>query len=109
MSRIAYVQRTLPAARAARVSIEDRGYQFADGIYEVIEVNGGALIDEALHLDRLTRSLARGFDREARWRMPRSRSCCARSSRRNRVRDGMVYMQVTRGVAAEITRSPIRR
>jgi D-alanine transaminase len=57
MSRVAYVNgRYLPHA-AARVHIEDRGYQFADGVYEVCEVRGGQLVDERRHLDRLDRSL----------------------------------------------------
>jgi D-alanine transaminase len=57
MSRVAYVNgRYLPHA-AARVHVEDRGYQFSDGVYEVCEVRGGHLIDERRHLDRLDRSL----------------------------------------------------
>jgi len=98
MSRIAYVNgRYLPHAEAA-VSIEDRGYQFADGVYEVCEVRGGRLVDETRHMARLDRSL-----REL--RMPRPMSAKALSHvlretvRRNRVHDGIVYLQVTRGVA----------
>ena len=57
MSRIAYVNgRYVPHADAA-VHIEDRGYQFADGVYEVCEVRGGRLVDKRRHLDRLDRSL----------------------------------------------------
>ena len=55
----------------ARVHVEDRGYQFADGVYEVIAVNRGRLIDEEPHLDRLARSLA-----ELRMRWPMSRQRC---------------------------------
>ena len=48
MSRIAYVDgRYLPHA-AARVHVEDRGYQFADGVYEVVPVHLGRLVDEEL-------------------------------------------------------------
>lgn len=99
MSRIAYVNgRYEPHARA-QVSIEDRGYQFADGVYEVIEVNGGSLIDEALHLDRLSRSLG-----ELQIRPPLTSAALRLVLRtivaRNRVKDGMVYLQVTRGVAS---------
>ena len=43
--------------REGGVHIEDRGYQFADGVYEVVGVRGGKLIDEAPHIDRLDRSL----------------------------------------------------
>src|SRR5437588_1806558 len=58
MSRIAYVNgRYLPLA-AASVNIEDRGYQFSDGVYEVCEVKGGRLVDERRHLERLGRSLS---------------------------------------------------
>lgn len=98
MSRVAYVNgRYLPHA-AATVHIEDRGYQFSDGVYEVCEVRHGALIDAPLHLARLERSLG-----ELRIRMPISpaalRVVLHETVRRNRVRDGIVYLQVTRGVA----------
>ena len=57
MSRIAYVNgRYLPHAHAS-VHIEDRGYQFADGVYEVCEVRDGKLVDERRHMNRLKRSL----------------------------------------------------
>jgi D-alanine transaminase len=98
MSRIAYVNgRYLPHAEAA-VSIEDRGYQFADGVYEVCEVRGGRLVDETRHMARLDRSL-----RELRMARPMSAKALSHvlreTVRRNRVRDGIVYVQVTRGVA----------
>jgi D-alanine transaminase len=98
MSRIAYVNgRYLPHGEAS-VHIEDRGYQFADGVYEVIAVQGGALIDEALHLARLDRSLG-----ELRIAAPMSRRALSlvlrELLRRNRIGDGFVYLQVTRGVA----------
>ena len=58
MSRIAYVNgRYLPLADA-KVHVEDRGYQFGDGVYEVCEVRDGRLIDERRHLERLQRSLS---------------------------------------------------
>ena len=98
MSRIAYVNgRYLPHAQAA-VSIEDRGYQFADGVYEVCEVNGGRLVDETRHMARLDRSL-----RELRMARPMSAKALSHvlreTVRRNRVREGIVYVQVTRGIA----------
>jgi D-alanine transaminase len=98
MSRIAYVNgRYLPHGEAS-VHIEDRGYQFADGVYEVIAVQGGELIDETLHLARLDRSLG-----ELRIAAPMSRRVLSlvlrELLRRNRIRDGYVYLQVTRGVA----------
>ena len=98
MSRIAYVNgRYLPLARA-KVHVEDRGYQFADGIYEVIAIHDGNLIDELPHLQRLRRSLD-----ELRIAMPVSeaalRHIMAEIVARNRVVDGALYMQITRGVA----------
>jgi D-alanine transaminase len=98
MSRIAYVNgRYLPHGAAA-VHIEDRGYQFADGVYEVCEIRDGRVIDERLHLARLRRSLA-----ELSIRPPVGDAALGvilrEVVRRNRVRDGMVYLQVTRGVA----------
>ena len=98
MSRIAYVNgRYLPLA-AAMVNVEDRGYQFSDGVYEVCEVRGGRLIDERRHMERLQRSLS-----ELRIAMPMSPSSLSvvlhETVRRNRVRWGIVYLQITRGVA----------
>ncbi len=98
MSRIAYVNgRYLPHERA-QVSIEDRGFQFADGVYEVCEVRGGHLVDERRHMARLDRSLS-----ELRIARPMSAAALSvvmhETVRRNRVRDGIVYLQITRGVA----------
>ncbi|HQS09944.1 MAG: D-amino acid aminotransferase [Rhizobiales bacterium 24-66-13] len=98
MSRIAYVNGRYLPHRDACVHVEDRGYQFADGVYEVCEVRGGKLIDERRHLDRLDRSLT-----ELRIAAPMSRGALTtvlrETVRRNLVRDGLVYLQVTRGVA----------
>jgi D-alanine transaminase len=69
MSRIAYVNGRYVAQRAACVNVEDRGYQFGDGIYEVVHVHDGRCIDEDRHLDRLERSL-----REIRLPMPMPRA-----------------------------------
>lgn len=98
MSRIAYVNgRYLPRAEAT-VQVEDRGYQFADGVYEVCEVRGGYLIDERRHLKRLDRSLS---ELQIRAPMPHAALSIVlhEVARRNRVHDGLVYIQVTRGVA----------
>jgi D-alanine transaminase len=98
MSRIAYVNGRYLPHRAATVHIEDRGYQFADGVYEVIAVQRGALVDEGLHLRRLERSL-----RELRIAEPMAegalKTVMREVIRRNRVRDGIIYIQMTRGVA----------
>ena len=99
MSRIAYVNGRYESHARAQVSIDDRGYQFADGVYEVVEVHEHALIDEDLHFERLARSLS-----ELAIAAPLDRSALAlvmrEVVRRNRVRHGMVYAQVSRGVAA---------
>jgi D-alanine transaminase len=98
MSRIAYVNGRYVPHREATVHIEDRGYQFADGVYEVVCVQGGRVIDEEPHLDRLERSLG-----ELRIAQPMGRPAYRQVTRellrRNRVTDGIVYTQITRGVA----------
>ena len=98
MARYAYVNGRYVDHRDASVHIEDRGYQLADGVYEVVGVRDGKLIDAVPHIDRLDRSL-----RELRIAWPVSRPTLGfimrELIRRNRLRDGLVYMQVTRGVA----------
>ena len=98
MSRIAYVNgRYLPHGAAA-VHVEDRGYQFADGVYEVCEVRQGFIVDMTRHLDRLARSLS---ELQMGWPLSRDsfKMVLREVVRRNRVRNGLVYLQVTRGVA----------
>jgi D-alanine transaminase len=98
VSRIAYVAGQYLPHRQAAVHIEDRGYQFGDGVYEVIAVIGGHLIDEERHLARLNRSLT-----ELRINPPMNDSALKivirEVIRRNGVDTGIVYLQVTRGVA----------
>jgi D-alanine transaminase len=98
MSRIAYVNGRYVPHAAAMVHVEDRGYQFSDGVYEVCEVRAGRLVDERRHIERLQRSLG-----ELRIRPPMSPLALGVVMRetiaRNRVRNGIVYLQVTRGVA----------
>jgi D-alanine transaminase len=96
MTRIVYVNgQYVPYAHAA-VHAEDRGFQFADAVYEVCEVVRGRLVDETRHMARLTRSLA-----ELRIPQPMTARAWSRvlreTIRRNRVRDGIVYLQVSRG------------
>lgn len=98
MGRIAYVNgRFVPHAEAA-VHIEDRGYQLADAVYEVWALFGGRMVDAEGHFARLERSLG-----ELRIPMPMSRRALTivlrETIRQNRVRDGLVYLQVSRGVA----------
>lgn len=98
MGRIAYVNgRFVPKAEAF-VHIEDRGYQLADAVYEVWALFDGKLADPEGHFARLERSLS-----ELRISMPMSRKALTlvlkEAVRRNRVREGLVYLQVSRGVA----------
>ena len=98
MSRIAYVNGRYVAHHEAGVHIEDRGYQFADGVYEVIAVAKTYLVDTKLHYNRLERSLG-----EIKLDPPIARAALdvvlREVVRRNRIQNGIVYLQVTRGVA----------
>lgn len=98
MSRIAYVAGQYLPHRLAAVHIEDRGYQFADGVYEVMAVAGGRIVDEAPHFARLARSL-----KELQIPPPIGdaalRIVLREVVRRNGVSDGIVYLQATRGAA----------
>ena len=98
MPRITYVNGQYVPHRDAFVHVEDRGYQFADGVYEVILVHRGKLVDEIPHLDRLDRSLS---ELRIESPMPRApmRQVLREMVRRNRINDGIVYIQATRGVA----------
>ena len=99
MSRIAYVDGVYQPIDMPGIHVEDRGYQFADGVYEVCAVHNARPVDEEAHLDRLERSLA-----ELGIAAPMSRAAMKIVVRetlaRNRIRNGIVYMQVTRGVAS---------
>ena len=98
MSRIVYLNGSFVPFEEARIPIMDRGFLFADGIYEVSAVLNGRLVDHEAHLARLDRSLA-----EIRIANPYSAAEWTRLQeelvRRNGLAEGLVYMQVTRGVA----------
>ncbi len=98
MARIAYVNGRYCDLREAAVNIEDRGYQFSDGVYEVCEIRDGSLVDLPRHMARLKRSLG-----EIRIAMPMGEPALAAVMhevvRRNRVHYGLIYLQITRGVA----------
>ncbi len=98
MPRISYVNGRYVRHSAATVHIEDRGYQFADGVYEVIAVHGGRPIDEDGHLERLGRSLG---ELGIAWPMKVRplKIVMKEMLRRNHIHHGMLYIQVTRGVA----------
>lgn len=98
MSRIAYVNGRFVPKADAMVHIEDRGYQLADAVYEVWALFDGKLADPEGHFARLERSLS-----ELSIAMPMSRAALTtvlrEAVRRNRIREGLVYLQVSRGVA----------
>ena len=106
MSRVAYVNGAYSAHGEAVVQIEDRGFQFADGVYEVWSVFNGRLADFQGHMSRLHRSLG-----ELKIDIPMSAGALGvvlrETVRRNRVRNGMVYLQVTRGTARPASPNPI--
>ena len=94
--RIAYVNgRYLPHA-SAFVHIEDRGLQFADSVYEVCAVLQGRLMDEEGHLGRLARSLAT-LDMPPPIAKTALKIVMREMIRRNRLKNGLLYLQVTRG------------
>ena len=98
MPRFAYVNGRYVRHADAAVHIDDRGFVFADSVYEVCQIQQGFIIDLTRHLDRLDRSLG-----ELRMRPPMPRAALVAIMRevlrRNRVVNGMVYLQLTRGVA----------
>ena len=98
MSRVAYVNGQYAPFSQAAVHVEDRGLQFSDGVYEVWSVRNGRLLDSDGHFTRLKRSLG-----ELRIREPMDRAALEvvikETLRRNRVKDGIVYLQINRGVS----------
>ena len=98
MPHVAYVNGQYVPHADAYVHIEDRGYQFADGIYEVCVVVNGRYWDMEGHLARMTRSLNE-LQMPAPMGMPALKVVMGEVVRRNRLQNALVYMQVTRGVA----------
>lgn len=98
MTRIAYVNGFYVPHESAAVHIEDRGFQFSDSVYEVCAFEDGIFVDERAHMERLERSL-HSIDIE----MPISYTGLGiifrEVVRRNRLRVGIIYCQVTRGQA----------
>lgn len=96
MSRIAYVNGRFLPHQSASIHVEDRAMQFSDGVYEVFAVVGGELIDLKLHCERLLRSL-----NELKMRMPLRpvvlQLILQEVIHRNRIREGICYLQITRG------------
>lgn len=106
MPRYAYVNGQFTRHSQAHVHIEDRGFQFADGVYEVVALINGQWADERGHLDRLERSL-----RELSIAMPVSRTTLQmlmrELARKNRIHNGNVYIQITRGQARRDFKFPM--
>lgn len=98
MSRIAYVDGVYQPLNLPGILVEDRGYQFADGVYEVCAIRNGRLLDEARHLDRLEYSLD-ALDMPMPMSRPALQQVMRETLRRNRIHSGILYMQVSRGVA----------
>lgn len=98
MALIAYVNGCYVPAPAAQVSAQDRGFQFADSVYEVMDLRGGALMDARGHLDRLEHSLG-ALGIPAPMTRPALEIVLREVARRSRLREGAVYVQVTRGAA----------
>jgi len=96
MTRYVYVNGCYKRYDKATVHVEDRGFQFGDAIYEVCEIRNGSLIDETRHMTRLDRSLS-----ELSIVNPMSKAAWQRimreTIRRNRVKNGILYIQVSRG------------
>ncbi|MFO1124915.1 MAG: D-amino-acid transaminase [Methylocystis sp.] len=100
MPDIAYVNGAYLPLAEARVSILDRGFLFADGVYEVAAVIGGRLIDNEAHLSRLENSL-RELGIEPPLSMQKIADVEAELVARNDVNEGLVYLQITRGAASD--------
>ncbi len=98
MSRTIFVNGAFVAEEDAKISVFDRGFLFADGIYEVTAVIDGRMLDNDLHIARLERSLG-----EISIPMPMAKERIVEIQtelvRRNNLREGVIYLQVTRGVA----------
>lgn len=98
MTRIAFVNGAFVPEASATVSIFDRGFLFADGVYEVIALVDGRFVDDGPHLDRLDRSL-REIQLESPMSRPELHAMLIELASRNGVGEGLVYLQVTRGPA----------
>lgn len=96
MTRVIYVNGRYLPYHDAKVHVEDRGFQLADAVYEVIEVSENSLVDATRHLTRLWRSLAE-LSITPPMSEPALRHVIGETVRRNRVRNGLVYLQVSRG------------
>ncbi|MGC6471802.1 MAG: D-amino-acid transaminase [Parvibaculales bacterium] len=98
MAKIAYIDGHYKPLSEAHVNVEDRSYQFSDGVYEVFALRDGLLVDEEAHLDRLERSLAE-MSIPAVMTRQALKLVIRETIRKNSVSNGVVYLQISRGVA----------
>ncbi|MEO0393807.1 MAG: D-amino-acid transaminase [Pseudomonadota bacterium] len=105
MSRVAYVNGSYVPLHEASVHVEDRGYQFADGVYEVIALRGNRMVDAQGHFDRLWRSMGE-LQIDEPMTEPAMKLVIDQLVRRNRLPNALIYIQVTRGVAARDFKFP---
>ena len=105
MSRIVYVNGDYVPENEGKVSIFDRGFLFADGVYEVTPVVNGKLVDYDPHMERLDRSLG---ELQMAWPCSREELTTVHTEliKRNKLSEGIIYMQVTRGVADRMFNFP---
>ncbi len=105
MSREAFVNGEYTEYVNSKVHIEDRGYQFADGVYEVFAILNRKIVDYEGHIKRLYRSL-----KELKITSPIQKKAYKfhinEIIKRNIIHDGLVYLQVTRGVASRDFKFP---
>ena len=98
MARVAYVNGQYVPFSRALIHVEDRGFQFADGVYEVIAVKNQILLDSKRHFDRLSYSLSALSIKPA-LSIASLKIVLDQIILRNKVINGIVYLQMTRGVA----------
>ena len=105
MSREVYVNGDYKNFKEAEVHVEDRGYQFADGVYEVFAILNSKIVDYEGHIKRLYRSL-----KELRITSPIQKKSYKfhinEIIKRNIIKDGLIYLQITRGVASRDFKFP---
>lgn len=105
MNRIAFVNGSYVSEADAKISIFDRGFLFADGVYEVTPVVNGKLVDYGPHVERLDRSLS---ELQMAWPCTKAEleAMHIELIKRNALREGIIYMQITRGVADRMFNFP---
>jgi len=105
MSRIAYVNGEYLPESEAKISVFDRGFLFADGVYEVTPIVNGKLVDYPAHMERLERSLS-----ELKMAWPCTKDALKTMHEelivRNTLKEGIIYMQITRGIADRMFNFP---